>query len=71
MGTMGVLGRESPPGSEGVRAERGQTMKLEQKSYQKCPRKEAEEKGPDLPGARSHSSCLTEALSHHGPWQAT
>ena len=32
METMGVLGRESPPGNEGVRAERGQTMKLEQKS---------------------------------------
>lgn len=32
MGTVGVLGRESPPGNEGVRAERGQTLKLEQKS---------------------------------------
>lgn len=32
MGTVGVLGRESPPGNEGVRAERSQTMKLEQKS---------------------------------------
>lgn len=65
MGTMGVLGIESPPGNEGVRAERGQTMKPEQNSCHQWPRNEAEEKGPGLPGASSHGPVLGEALSHH------
>ena len=58
MGTMGVLGMESPPGNEGVRAERGQTMKPEQNSCQQWPRNEAEEKGPVCQGPVVTVPCL-------------
>lgn len=58
MGTMGVLRRESPPGGEGVRVDRGWSRIL--------VHSDAEEKGPDLPGAGSCSLMLDG--SPLSPW---